>query len=92
MRTLRIEIEGRANFHNVGAIHIRYTSAQIGTLEGVQVLILTPSQSRRLEKHFCGMSECTCGSGPQIHYDVDRTGRAIYCITDPFSLGYGHTN
>lgn len=59
--------EGRYNFHNADDIDILVReenyiySADGQTVEAVE---LTPSQKRRVENHFCGMSDCCCGSSP----------------------------
>lgn len=51
-------------FHNSSAISARLTDTQYNTLkEGVTGLreILTESQQKRLDKHFCGIKGCMCG-------------------------------
>ena len=89
MKTLTISIEGRNNFHNARPINIRYRDEQIATDPwgehgGGEVIILTDSQARRLGKHFCGMRDCTCGSGVVWMWDTDsRTGKTIWAIAGP---------
>lgn len=50
------------NFHHAAPIRVRikhpYRDANDGTWRGG----LSPAQVRRLEQHFCGITECRCNS------------------------------
>ena len=51
-------------FHNATAININATDNQVNDLkEGFYSLseILTDSQYKRLNRHFCGVRGCLCG-------------------------------
>ena len=81
MANLTIDLEGRSNFHNVPTITLRYHEDQLGRGEdGKPIIILTPWQARRVEKHFCGIDECTCGSGPQFVHDYTIEGKEIWAV------------
>jgi hypothetical protein len=71
----KIEIEageGRSNFHNVGNISVVVDTGKIIIWEGDQYYIISTSQARRLDKRFCGISDCVCGCSPVLEYDQDR--------------------
>ena len=77
--TITVGNDGRYNFHNVSYLALRvakenYVYAKDGkTVISVE---LTPSQFRRIERHFCGISDCKCGSGP-VGYEEIAEGRAV---------------
>ena len=51
-------------FHNVNDVDVEVTESQYEDIrEGLSPLtdILTDSQIKRLDKHFCGVSDCKCG-------------------------------
>ena len=57
--------QGFSNFHNVGPISfvcdpkvVDIFSTSMGTC-----FTLTPSQSARMTRHFCGLADCKCASG-----------------------------
>ncbi len=77
MPTLTIDIPDRVNFHNARATTIRYTDSQLAAGEdGNDIILLTPSQARRLDKHFCGFTDCCCGSSPVFTSGYTREGYA----------------
>lgn len=67
--------EGRYNFHNAGDIFLRIAPEKFIFADNPKTVLsvkLTPSQIRRINKHFCGMRDCCCGSGPRgIEYVSD---------------------
>ena len=63
-------IEG-GGFHNVYDINVRVGEPEYYG-DGVEGWEMTPSQVRRIEKHFCGMNDCCCGSSPLVQIDYDR--------------------
>lgn len=73
-KTISLGSEGRNNFHNVVDICIRVAPEQYcrrdDMVEGIE---LTPAQIKRVASHFCGISDCCCGSHPdgweQVDYD-----------------------
>lgn len=51
-------------FHNCPEIRVRVDEYQYNALkEGFVSVrdILTKSQQKRLDRHFCGLSQCMCG-------------------------------
>lgn len=55
---------GRYNFHHVRDINIIVKPDNIVSDSQGKYAKLTSSQLRRIQKHYCGVSDCTCGSGP----------------------------
>lgn len=55
--------EGRYNFHNAPDINIVVLNpiTRDGKLVATE---LTPAQIQRAKAHFCGISNCDCGSHP----------------------------
>ena len=52
-------------FHNSSEISILLSDAKYNELKsGISSLqeVLTPYQFRKLDRHFCGIKGCTCGS------------------------------
>lgn len=71
--------EGRYNFHNVGSITVNvrpenfiWGKRKFLNSEVVKAVELTPSQIRRVRRHFCGMSDCMCGSCPDSWETIDN--------------------
>jgi hypothetical protein len=64
MKTRKVTLSG--GYHNVDDITIRVP--HFGKLDdGVTIVdyidsVITDNQRRRLERHFCGIQGCTCGS------------------------------
>lgn len=54
--------QGRYNFHHAADITLHIRPGQYH-FSG-DVIYLTDSQRTRVERHFCGISDCCCGSGP----------------------------
>lgn len=71
---VRIELDynTRGNFHNASPIDLRVDLENTIEWNGDDLILLTDYQSRRIEKHFCGMSDCCCGAGPLIQVDNDK--------------------
>ena len=66
--TITIGNDGRYNFHNACDITLRIAPDNyIYDTSGEQIVAveLTPSQIRQVENHFCGISDCLCGSTPR---------------------------
>ena len=76
MGTHTIEMTGRYNFHNAGPINVR--PIEIETREydhGPAIYGLISARTyRRVLDHFCGISDCTCGSGPAVTEDSGYWG------------------
>lgn len=72
--TIRMD-SGRNNFHGAGDIKILVDPEDvIQGQDGKPLYKLTKVQAKKIEKHFCGISDCRCGSGPVIEYDQDCFG------------------
>ena len=73
MERRRITIDlggGRNNFHNAGPINILINPDDIVEYEsGERIILITENQASRLYKHYCGISDCCCGSGPVFRAD-----------------------
>ena len=50
------------NFHNAKPITVRVGKPVAGMM-GRPVYLISKSQARRIEKHFCGITDCRCNSG-----------------------------
>ena len=55
--------EGRNNFHNSPDLTLHIKPDQYDPIKG-DTIYLTDSQERRIYRHFCGISDCCCGSAP----------------------------
>ena len=66
MASMVTAFELSGGFHSSGPIRIRVMTDLWGLRdEDIQAALdqwLTPYQRRRLERHFCGVSGCACGS------------------------------
>lgn len=83
MKKIRIYVEqGRNNFHNSRPINILIDPKDVVDYEGSRLIRISESQAKRLEKHFCGISGCVCGSGPVVEYDQDKFGISTYFLKD----------
>jgi len=60
------------NFHNAGPINLIIDPFNIVRWNGDKLYLLSKAQASRIEKHFCGISDCCCGSGPMIVVDRDE--------------------
>lgn len=67
--------EGINNFHNCPPINLRVDTDKMDytTGYGEALYVISASQNRRLEKHFCGMSSCECPKGGSLQLDADGT-------------------
>ena len=80
--TLTLSNEGRSNFHNVRPIDIRVRADQfVRRSNRIESVALTASQVRRINAHFCGISDCLCGSGPCGMEQIDHDTYIIH-LTD----------
>lgn len=79
--TVDMDLNTRNNFHNAGDIVIMVDPTKTVIFNGDELLCLTDYQSTRIEKHFCGMSDCCCGSGPLVEYDYGKYGISTYYYT-----------
>jgi len=71
--TITIGNEGRYNFHNVSDLTLRVAKENlIYARDGKTVVSveLTPSQIKRIERHFCGIADCKCGSAPRGYEEI----------------------
>jgi hypothetical protein len=76
---LTIGNEGRYNFHNVSDLTIRVASENYIYLRDGKTITsveLTLSQIKRISRHFCGISDCKCGSNPRGYEEI-AGGRAV---------------
>ena len=66
MKIVTIGNTGRYNFHNVADITLHISDEMLieGVDGGVVGAELTESQIKRISSHFCGISDCECGSSP----------------------------
>jgi hypothetical protein len=64
-KTISVGSDGRRNFHNMTDLTLRVTANQyIRRRDIVDAVALTESQANRIGRHFCGISDCCCGSKP----------------------------
>ena len=61
-------------FHHASDIRVRVDATQISSLTGKALLWailerLSPSQRKKIDRHMCGISGCTCG--PEHGWQVD---------------------
>lgn len=58
--------EGRYNFHNVSDMRLRLIHpVYLGDSDTLIAIRLTPAQAARVQKHYCGIKGCGCGSAPR---------------------------
>lgn len=70
MEKKNVKISLWGGFHNVDSINVIIPASDYEALnEGSQSIAdsLSPSQLTRVQRHFCGMSDCRCGG---IYRDV----------------------
>ena len=69
MKTRKITLtsDGRSNFHNVSDLEIRVKEENIKN----GMAYLTESQVKKISKHWCGISDCLCGSSPDGMEEYD---------------------
>lgn len=79
MRKITVGNEGRYNFHNASDITLHINDDML-IYRGDEVVAaeLTPAQVRRINRHFCGISGCGCGSGPKEMEEVDYNKNIIH--------------
>lgn len=63
---------GINNFHNSPAITVRLGEIK-ETHEG-PLYPITENQSRRIKRHFCGITDCRCPAGGVVEYEEGRHG------------------
>jgi len=81
MKKITVGNEGRYNFHNVSDLTLRVINPI--TRDGkIVAMELTPSQYRKVNKHFCGMSDCCCGSEPKGYEEIDHNLAIIHFDSD----------
>ena len=70
IRKITLTSDGRSNFHNVSDLEIRISEKNIKNGKAY----LTKSQVKRIDKHWCGISGCLCGSSPNYveEYDYNK--------------------
>ena len=72
---MKITYEPGNNFHNFPAIALRVTG-EMTWVDG-DAFEISKNQAKRIEKHFCGISGCTCAKGHVIPLDAEGTRFAI---------------
>jgi hypothetical protein len=71
----------RNNFHGAGPITLRVCPDNyFNDCNGNLLYPLSPNQYRKIAKHFCGMADCCCGSGPQFVYNYNEFCVAVACF------------
>ena len=68
---------GINNFHNSPAIELFITGEKTSGLQGVEVYRISKGQEKRLEKHFCGITDCRCHHGAIEQLDEAGTELGI---------------
>lgn len=63
--------QGIDNFHNQGAINLIVTGKTEETSYEGNVYVISKRQAKRIDNHFCGMSECRCPKGCVLPLDLD---------------------
>jgi len=72
---------GINNFHNSNPINL-IVSGKIWTdYNDRKFYLISPNQAKRIEKHFCGISDCKCPHGAAIQLDPygKEFGINAYC-------------
>lgn len=64
--------DGRYNYHNMCDIVI------IAERGRDKTTVVTESQYKRIQRHFCGVKGCECNSGPGVIYEY-KDGSKIIC-------------
>jgi hypothetical protein len=72
---MQIEYMPTWNFHNQPSITIRVKECEPAG-DWVRYY-LSPRQVRRIDQHFCGVTDCRCGSGGTTQQDEAGTVFAI---------------
>ena len=78
MRTIKLPEPSR-NFHLRADLTIRVPEGNIQRYsdygeEPHDIAHLTVSQTKRIDRHYCGLSGCMCGASPQgMEYHEDGT-------------------
>lgn len=70
---MKTSITFSGGFHNSGDLTIR---AEVGA-NGIAHL--SRGQYRKLQKHFCGMTDCTCGGVHRAEHDSDHELDLVSC-------------
>ena len=66
---------GINNFHNSDAINLVVSPA---TIDGNTMYRISASQAKRIEKHFCGTSDCRCAHGAAQQLNAEGTEWGIF--------------
>lgn len=72
MKTKKITLYG--GFHNSAPINIIISAEDAEEVrKGICPItdVLTPSQRRKLDRHFCGISDCKCGGVTRATIDFN---------------------
>lgn len=70
MKTKKITLVG--GFHNRPAINFRLTASAYNALKSGEAQlyeVLSPSQLRRADNHFCGIKGCTCAGSARAEIE-----------------------
>lgn len=62
--------QGINNFHNQPAIRLRITG-ETDYQDGRKLYVISKGQNRKIEKHFCGITDCRCPQGGTIEIAPD---------------------
>ena len=70
MSTVKIEVSG--GFHNARPmiVHVAERDWANAIQSGEKMSALSTGQGKRLQRHFCGMSGCTCGGARRAEWNV----------------------
>jgi hypothetical protein len=66
MKNIIIDPDGINNFHNCAPITVRVNGETMkypGDFGADVVYYISKRQARRIEKHFCGITDCQCPAG-----------------------------
>ena len=74
IETMKITYEpiGINNFHDSPNINL-IVSGETATGFDDPVYLISKAQARRIEKHFCGITDCRCPAGAAIQLDESGT-------------------
>ena len=66
MKKIKIEIEGRWNWHDVGPINVIPLAIRRDPSGCGENYLISARTYARIKRHFCGIADCRCSSGPAI--------------------------
>ena len=67
----KMEYAPRFNFHNSEPICLIVDTDQTCEWSPEAVYYVSKRQARKIEEHFCGMSDCRCPKGEVVQLDAE---------------------